>query len=947
MFEKFTEGAIRIIMLAQEESRRTGHSYVGTEQLLVGCIAQRYGLGAQALKKARVRYREVRSEIRKLTGKGRGFIPSELPFTPRAKRVLELALYEAKDLGQNYVGTEHLVLALIGEQDGIARRVLDILGINLTKLRNIIYKLIEDTNNKKIQRPVYDADSYKRAYEALKREIPTISEHATNVTLGAAESKYDPVIGREKEIRKIVRVLIRRRKNNPVLIGEPGVGKTSVIEGFAQLIISDECPEFVSGFTIAQIDFASILAGTKYRGEFEERLKKIVEEAIKIGNIVLYVDEIHTLVGAGAAEGAVDAANILKPALAKGELKLIGATTTDEYRKYIERDPALERRFIAITIEEPDKEVTLEILRGMKLELELHHSVLYEDAALKEAIELTTEYVPERFLPDKAIDVLDEAASKSRTDNEDIPPELEGLLDGLQRAVKDKVIAQRMEDWDLLHESADKETEFRSQIRIWRQSTRLTEYREQQKALAGDMDIDPVYVTAENVAQVIAEWTGVPVTKISGDESKRLLKMEEQLHERIIGQHHAIVSVSQSIRRARTGLRSTNRPIASFIFAGPTGVGKTELSKAIAEFMFGSDKDMIRLDMSEYMEKHTVAKLIGSPPGYVGYTEGGQLTEAISEKPYAIVLFDEVEKAHPDVYNLMLQILDDGRLTDSRGEEVDFTNALIIMTTNIGARKIEKASGIESPDEEKKTQEVITIEPPNSDYWMPPSEEIDPGLAKRVKELVIEDLKGYFRPEFLNRVDEIIVFRHLTQHEVWLISNILFKGLKKQLDRLNLNLDMSKAAQAFIVEEGFDPVYGARPLRRAIARLLETPIADLCLYMGGEGAERGAKLIVERSTKPAAKFDEYCYLRSLDVTIVQPGEDDNFEKGKPMTEKQKIDTKYLNKELRKAVKDNEIDPSDFPKIKSEFWDKDQSDDGDQFDEFVKSDKDETDHHDQF
>ena len=691
MFEKFTEGAIKVIMLSQEEARRMGHNFVGTEQLLLGVIGQRHGIGARALKKIKITLKKARKEIELYIGRGTGFVASEIPFTPRAKRVLEMAVHEGKDLGQNFVGTEHILLALIAESDGVAMRTLDKLHVNIPQLKNLILAYIEETQEE-ILRPLTQAEKFLLERERKGSPTPTLDEYAENITKEAIDGNLDPVIGREKEIDDVIAVLARRTKNNPVLIGEPGVGKTAVAEGLAQLILTEKVPHFLDGSLIMALDLGSILAGTKYRGEFEERLKRIVEEAQNDTAVIVVIDEIHTLVGAGAAEGAVDAANILKPALARGKFRCIGATTNDEYRKYIERDPALERRFQPVRVEEPSVGTTIEILRGLRSKFEQHHTLSYHDKALEQAAILSDKYVADRYLPDKAIDVLDEAGARVRLENRRLPSGLQSLMKELQDTIKDKDECIKEHDFEAAKQLVDHEMEVRTHIRIMKQSA-LT------KKKRGFVREDVDMVTENDISDVVSNWTGIPVNKLTGSESERLMKMEETIHERIIGQKHAVISVSKAIRRARVGLRNPNRPIASFIFAGPTGVGKTELTKALSDYMFSTEESMIRLDMSEFMEKHTVAKLIGSPPGYVGYNEGGQLTEAVRSKPYSVVLFDEVEKAHPDVFNLLLQILDDGRLSDSKGRVIDFTNTLIVMTTNLGSKIIERESGIKSKEE--------------------------------------------------------------------------------------------------------------------------------------------------------------------------------------------------------------------------------------------------------
>jgi ATP-dependent Clp protease ATP-binding subunit ClpC len=820
MFEKFTEGAIKVIMLSQEEARRMGHNFVGTEQLLLGVIGQRHGIGARALKKLKVTLKKARKEIELYIGRGTGFVASEIPFTPRAKRVLEMAVHEGKDLGQNFVGTEHILLALIAEADGVAMRTLDKLNVDTNKLRNLILTYIEETQEE-ILRPLTQAEKFLVDRDPKASATPTLDEYAENITKEAIDGNLDPVIGREKEINDVIAVLARRTKNNPVLIGEPGVGKTAVAEGLAQLILTEKVPDFLDGSVIMALDLGSILAGTKYRGEFEERLKRIVEEAQNDSAVIIVIDEIHTLVGAGAAEGAVDAANILKPALARGKFRCIGATTNDEYRKYIERDPALERRFQPVHVEEPSVGTTIEILRGLRSKFEQHHTLSYHDKALEQAAILSDKYVADRYLPDKAIDVLDEAGSRVRLENRRLPLGLRSLMHELQETIKDKDDSIKEHDFEAAKQLLDHEMEVRTHIRIMKQSALTNETR-------GITRKDVDMVTENDVSSVISNWTGIPITKISGSESARLLKMEDTLHERIIGQRHAVTAVSKAIRRARVGLRNPNRPIASFIFAGPTGVGKTELTKALSDYMFSSEESMIRLDMSEYMEKHTVAKLIGSPPGYVGYNEGGQLTEAVRSKPYSVVLLDEIEKAHPDVFNLLLQILDDGRLTDSKGRLIDFNNTLIIMTTNLGAKIIEKESGIKSKADQKDGGFRIT--PDEISGWEPTPEPIkDPEVFERVTKLVNDELKNFFRPEFLNRIDEIIVFNHLTRMDIWEICDLMIKSVQKRLQDKGINLIVDLSVQAFLSDEGYDPIYGARPLRRAIMKYLEDTLAEQCL----------------------------------------------------------------------------------------------------------------------
>lgn len=870
MFEKFTEGAIKVIMLSQEEARRMGHNFVGTEQLLLGVIGQRHGIGARALKKLKVTLKKARKEIELYIGRGTGFVASEIPFTPRAKRVLEMAVHEGKDLGQNFVGTEHILLALIAESDGVAMRTLDKLNVDIQKLRNLILTYIEETQEE-ILRPLTQAEKFLLERDKKGSPTPTLDEYAENVTKEAIDGNLDPVIGREKEIDDVIAVLARRTKNNPVLIGEPGVGKTAVAEGLAQLILTEKVPDFLDGSLIMALDLGSILAGTKYRGEFEERLKRIVEEAQNDSAVIIVIDEIHTLVGAGAAEGAVDAANILKPALARGKFRCIGATTNDEYRKYIERDPALERRFQPVHVEEPSVGTTIEILRGLRSKFEQHHTLSYHDKALEQAAILSDKYVADRYLPDKAIDVLDEAGARVRLENRRLPLGLRSLMHELQETIKDKEDCIKEHDFEAAKQLLDHEMEVRTHIRIMKQSALTSEAR-------GFSRRDVDMVTETDVSDVVSNWTGIPVTKITGSESARLLKMEDTLHERIVGQKHAVVAVSKAIRRARVGLRNPNRPIASFIFAGPTGTGKTELTKTLSDYMFGSEESMIRLDMSEYMEKHTVAKLIGSPPGYVGYNEGGQLTESVRSKPYSVVLFDEVEKAHPDVFNLLLQILDDGRLTDSKGRVIDFTNTLIIMTTNLGSKIIERESGIKPKSEQG---EGFKITPDAVVGWEPVPEPIkDPEIFERVTKLVNDELKNFFRPEFLNRIDEIVVFNHLTRIDIWEICDLMIKSVQNRLKDKGINLLVDLSVQAFLTDEGYDPIYGARPLRRAIMRYLEDTLAEQCL---SKTLYPNTKIHVRRKKVPGTLMT---YTNDIEVEVDFSDVDPTLLEGSDIDEKE-------------------------------------------------------------
>ncbi|MCH1457630.1 MAG: ATP-dependent Clp protease ATP-binding subunit [Synechococcus sp. MOX_bin73] len=801
MFERFTEKAIKVIMLAQEEARRLGHNFVGTEQILLGLIGEGTGVAAKVLKSMGVNLKDARIEVEKIIGRGSGFVAVEIPFTPRAKRVLELSLEEARQLGHNYIGTEHLLLGLIREGEGVAARVLENLGVDLAKVRTQVIRMLGETAE------VTAGGGGSGAKGSTK--TPTLDEFGNNLTQLATESKLDPVVGRHNEIDRVIQILGRRTKNNPVLIGEPGVGKTAIAEGLAQRIQQGDIPDILEDKRVLTLDIGLLVAGTKYRGEFEERLKKIMEEIKSAGNVILVIDEVHTLIGAGAAEGAIDAANILKPALARGELQCIGATTLDEYRKHIERDAALERRFQPVNVGEPSIDDTIEILRGLRERYEQHHRLKITDEALVAAATLGDRYISDRFLPDKAIDLIDEAGSRVRLMNSKLPPEAKEVDKELRTVQKDKEDAVRDQDFAKAGELREKEVELREKIRALMQTSRSSSEEapsdESAATTPAVVDTTPM-VSEEDIAHIVASWTGVPVQKLTESESVKLLNMEETLHQRLIGQDEAVKAVSKAIRRARVGLKNPNRPIASFIFSGPTGVGKTELTKALATYFFGSEEAMIRLDMSEFMERHTVSKLIGSPPGYVGFNEGGQLTEAVRRRPYTVVLFDEIEKAHPDVFNLLLQLLEDGRLTDSKGRTVDFKNTLVIMTSNIGSKVIEKGGGGLGFEFSGESAE-------DSQYT-------------RIRSLVNEELKQYFRPEFLNRLDEIIVFRQLNREEVKEIAEIMLKEVFGRMGEKGITLTVSDAFKERLVEEGYNPAYGARPLRRAVMRLLEDSLAE-------------------------------------------------------------------------------------------------------------------------
>ena len=783
MFERFTEKAIKVIMLAQEEARRLGHNFVGTEQILLGLIGEGTGVAAKVLKSMGVNLKDARIEVEKIIGRGSGFVAVEIPFTPRAKRVLELSLEEARQLGHNYIGTEHLLLGLIREGEGVAARVLENLGVDLSKVRTQVIRMLGETAE------VSPGGSSGRT------KTPTLDEFGSNLTQMAMDNKLDPVVGRAKEIERVIQILGRRTKNNPVLIGEPGVGKTAIAEGLASRIATKDVPDILEDKRVVTLDIGLLVAGTKYRGEFEERLKKIMDEIRSAGNVILVIDEVHTLIGAGAAEGAIDAANILKPALARGELQCIGATTLDEYRKHIERDAALERRFQPVMVGEPTVDETIEILYGLRERYEQHHKLKISDEALVAAAKLSDRYISDRYLPDKAIDLVDEAGSRVRLINSQLPPAAKELDKELRQILKEKDDAVRSQDFDKAGELRDREMEIKAEIRAIAQS----------KTNATGTEHEEPVVTEEDIAHIVASWTGVPVNKLTESESEKLLHMEDTLHQRLIGQDEAVRAVSRAIRRARVGLKNPNRPIASFVFSGPTGVGKTELAKSLAAYFFGSEEAMIRLDMSEYMERHTVSKLIGSPPGYVGYNEGGQLTEAVRRRPYTVVLFDEIEKAHPDVFNMLLQILEDGRLTDAKGRTVDFKNTLLILTSNIGSKVIEKGG---------------------SGIGFEFSEDASESTYNRIRSLVNEELKQYFRPEFLNRLDEIIVFRQLSKPEVTQIAEIMLKEVFGRLTEKGITLEVSDRFKDRLIEEGYSPSYGARPLRRAIMRLLEDSLAE-------------------------------------------------------------------------------------------------------------------------
>jgi ATP-dependent Clp protease ATP-binding subunit ClpC len=825
MFERFTEKAIKVIMLAQEEARRLGHNFVGTEQVLLGLIGEGTGIAAKTLKSMGVNLKDARAEVEKNIGRGSGFVAVDIPFTPRAKRVLELSWDEARQLGHNYIGTEHLLLGLIREGEGVAARVLENLGVDLNKVRTNVVKMLGESKPTATSGSTTGSSSSSTSSSGGKTKTPSLDEFGRDLTLAAQELRLDPVVGRDKEIERVIQILARRTKNNPVLLGEPGVGKTAVAEGLALRIVNAEVPDILDGKKVIQLDMGLLVAGTKYRGEFEERLKKIMDEIRQAGNVILVIDEMHTLIGAGAAEGAIDAANILKPALSRGEIQVIGATTSDEYRKYIEKDSALERRFQPVIIDEPSIDESIEIIKGLKPKYEEHHCLIISDEAIVAAVKLSSKYVNDRFLPDKAIDVIDEASSKVRLKASHMCPEGKELEKQLKALIKEKEDAIRNQEFETASQLRDDEADLRDKIREV-----AAQWREEHEA-------NKPTVTAENVAEVIAMMTGVPVTKLTEGESERLLKLEDTLHQRVIGQHDAIVAISKAIRRARVGLKAPNRPIGSFIFCGPTGVGKTELAKALAEAMFGSEDNMLRVDMSEFMEKHSTAKLIGSPPGYVGYDDGGHLSELVRKKPYSVVLFDEIEKAHPDVFNIMLQILDDGRLTDSKGRHVSFKNTVIIMTSNVGASMITNTSklGFSTAEDESKDK------------------------YEKLKDTVSEEMKKAFRPEFLNRIDETIVFAHLSKEEIRQIVDLMLKDLFKRLAEKELSVEVTDEVKDHLAENGYSEAYGARPLRRLIQRKMEDSLAEEILsgkYAPGDTIKVtlvDGKISFEKATKTSKR----------------------------------------------------------------------------------------------
>ncbi len=826
MFERFTERARQVVVLAQEEARTLKHNYIGTEHILLGLLREEEGLAARVLESLDITVERVRAQVVRIVGSGEEVTSGQIPFTPRAKKVLELALREALSLGHNYIGTEHILLGLVRENEGVAARILLDFDADSEKIRNEVIRMLSGPGGRRQGQSSGSGGSGSSGSPGEgKKSSKLLDQFGRNLTKLAAEGKLDPVVGRETEIERIMQILSRRTKNNPVLIGEPGVGKTAVVEGLAQRITNSDVPELLKNKQIYTLDLAALVAGSKYRGEFEERLKKVMKEITQRGDIILFIDELHNLVGAGAAEGAIDAASILKPALARGELQTIGATTLDEYRKYLERDSALERRFQQIRVEEPSIEETVEILKGLRDRYEQHHKVQITDEALKAAGELASRYIADRFLPDKAIDLIDEAASRMRIKSMTSPPanrELEGEVETTRREKEAAIEAQEFEKAAALRDKERKLTNKKHEFE-----------KEWESGETGERPS----IGEEEIADIVSMWTGIPVFKLTEAETQKLMRMEDELHKRVIGQHPAVEVISKAIRRSRAGLKDPKRPTGSFIFLGPSGVGKTELARTLAEFLFGDDESMIRIDMSEYMEKHAVSRLVGSPPGYVGYDEGGQLTEAVRRKPYSVLLLDEIEKAHPDVFNILLQILEDGRLTDAQGRTVDFRHAIVIMTSNIGAAEIARNTPLGFAVSDDETG--ITYDD--------------------MKNRIMGELKKVFRPEFLNRIDDVIVFHKLQKEEVKQIVELLLLRIRESMAERELQLELTDPAKDLLVEKGWDPSMGARPLRRAIQRYIEDPLADFVLR---EQLTPGATVVVN----PAPEGEE----GEVRLTIVKP-----------------------------------------------------------------------------
>jgi ATP-dependent Clp protease ATP-binding subunit ClpC len=802
VFERFTERARQVVVLAQDEARALKHNYIGTEHILLGLLREEEGLAARVLESLDITVEEVRAQVARIVGQGDEVTTGQIPFTPRAKKVLELALREALSLGHNYIGTEHILLGLVRENEGVAARILLDFDADAEKIRNEIIRMLSGPGRRGQQGAAAGAQGEKAKSSKL------LDQFGRNLTKLAAEGKLDPVVGRQTEIERVMQILSRRTKNNPVLIGEPGVGKTAVVEGLAARISGNQVPELLKGKQIYTLDLAALVAGSKYRGEFEERLKKVMKEITQRGDIILFIDELHNLVGAGAAEGAIDAASILKPALARGELQTIGATTLDEYRKYLERDAALERRFQQVRIDEPSVDETVEILRGLRDRYEAHHRCTITDEALRAAATLSDRYIQDRHLPDKAIDLIDEAASRMRIKTMTAPPQYRELEDEIEKVRVEKEASIEAQEFEKAAALRDKERKLSLKKKELEESWRTEEGGAQPE------------IGEEEIADIVSMWTGIPVFKLTEAESQKLIRMEEELHKRVIGQDLAIEAVSRSIRRARAGIKDPKRPTGSFIFLGPSGVGKTELARTLAEFLFGDEDAMIQVDMSEYMEKHSVSRLVGSPPGYIGYDEGGQLTEAVRRKPYSVVLLDEIEKAHPDVFNILLQILEDGKLTDAQGRKVDFRNTIVIMTSNIGAATISKNQSL-----------GFTVGD-------------DSGLSyDEMKGRIMGELKKVFRPELLNRIDEVIVFHKLSKEEIKQVVELLLKRLREQMAQHETTIELTDDAKDLLVEKGYDPTMGARPLRRAIQRFIEDPLADFVL---GRSLGPGSVIRVDR-----------------------------------------------------------------------------------------------------
>jgi len=834
LFERFTDRARRVVVLAQEEARLLSHSYIGTEHILLGLIHEGEGVAAKALESLNITLDAVRAQVEEIIGQGGSSPTGHIPFTPRAKKVLELSLREALQLGHNYIGTEHILLGLLREGEGVATQVLVKLGADLARVRQQVIQLLsgyQGPGSKSEASPSGGRESKEEGGEKGGSQV--LDQFGRNLTQLARDKKLDPVIGRQRELERVMQILSRRTKNNPVLIGEPGVGKTAIVEGLAQRIVSNDVPETLKDKQLYTLDLGALVAGSRYRGDFEERLKKVLKEIRTRGDIILFIDEIHTLVGAGAAEGAIDAASILKPMLARGELQTVGATTTDEYRKHLEKDPALERRFQPVKVDEPTVAHTIEILKGVRDKYESHHRVTITDQAIVAAANLADRYISDRHLPDKAIDLIDEAGSRLRIKRMQTPPalkDIENRISDVQDAKKKAIEEQRFEEAGRLRDQERALLEEKTQIEADVRAKGINLFDE---------------VDEEAIAEVLSIWTGIPVYKLTEEETQKLLNMEAELHKRIIGQEDAIKAVSQSIRRTRAGLKDPRRPSGSFIFLGPTGVGKTELAKTLAEFLFGDDQALITLDMSEYMEKHTVSRLVGSPPGYVGYEEGGQLTEAVRRKPFSVVLFDEIEKAHPDVFNTLLQILEEGRLTDSQGRAVDFRNTVLIMTSNLGTQDLRKANvGFNKGDEAMS--------------------------YARMRDKVNDALKQHFRPEFLNRVDETIVFHELSRSEVVQMVDLMTKRLAGQLESQGLGIELTQAAKDLLAEIGYDPQLGARPLRRAIQRHVEDALSEKILY---KQFAAGQLIVVDAEDDPENPGRKHLVFRAIEGFEAPPADE--------------------------------------------------------------------------